>query len=112
MMLIEIKFTQQLLVMTPIPLESEFNPCSPVFKRYKQHRSCYVSLGGKVHLSNLITSNEELHNLYSSRSIIKKTDSKRMRWAGHVARMTEKRNAYRILMVKTRRKETARKTKK
>jgi hypothetical protein len=38
--------------------------------------------------------NEELHNLYSSPNIIRMTKSRRMRWAGHVARMGEKRNAY------------------
>jgi hypothetical protein len=42
--------------------------------------------------------NEELHNLYSSPSIIRMIKSRRMRWAGHVARMGKKRNAYRILM--------------
>jgi hypothetical protein len=42
--------------------------------------------------------NEELHNLYSSPSIIRIIKSRRMRWAGHVARMGEKRNAYTILM--------------
>jgi hypothetical protein len=36
--------------------------------------------------------NEELHNLYSSPSIIKIIKSRRMRWTGHVARMREKRN--------------------
>jgi hypothetical protein len=36
--------------------------------------------------------NEELHNLYSSPSIIRMIKSRRMRWAGHVARMGEKRN--------------------
>jgi hypothetical protein len=41
-------------------------------------------------------SNEELHNLYSSPSIIRMIKSRRMRWAGHVAHMREKRNAYRI----------------
>jgi hypothetical protein len=43
---------------------------------------------------------EELHNLYSSPSIIRMIKSRRMRWAGHVARMGEKRNAYRILLAK------------
>jgi hypothetical protein len=41
--------------------------------------------------------NEELHNLYSSPSIIRIIKSRRMRWAGHVAQIWEKRNAYRIL---------------
>jgi hypothetical protein len=41
--------------------------------------------------------NEELHNLYSSPSIIKIIKSRRMRWAGHVARIGEKRNVYRLL---------------
>jgi hypothetical protein len=31
--------------------------------------------------------NEELHNLYSSPSIIRMIKSRSMRWAGHVARM-------------------------
>jgi hypothetical protein len=41
--------------------------------------------------------NEELHNLHSSPSIIRMKSRKRGR-IGHVARMGEKRNAYRILM--------------
>jgi hypothetical protein len=41
--------------------------------------------------------NEELHNLYSSPNITRIIKSRTMRWAGHVARMGEKRNAYRIL---------------
>jgi hypothetical protein len=44
--------------------------------------------------------NEELHNLYSSPNIIRMTKSRRMRCTGHVARMGEKRNAYRILVGK------------
>jgi hypothetical protein len=44
--------------------------------------------------------NEELHNLYSSPSIIRMIKSRRMRWAEHVARMGVKRNAYRILVGK------------
>jgi hypothetical protein len=39
--------------------------------------------------------NEELHELYSSPSTIRIIKSRRMRRAGHVARMGEKRNAYR-----------------
>jgi hypothetical protein len=44
--------------------------------------------------------NEELHNLYSSPSIIRVIKSRRMRWAGHVARLGEKTNADRILVGK------------
>jgi hypothetical protein len=44
--------------------------------------------------------NEELHNLYSSPNIITMVKSRRMRWAGHVARMGETRIAYRILVGK------------
>jgi hypothetical protein len=44
--------------------------------------------------------NEELRDLYSSLSIIRIIKSKRMRWAGLVARMGEKRNAYRLLVRK------------
>jgi hypothetical protein len=44
--------------------------------------------------------NEELHNLYSSQSIIRMIKSRRMRWTGHVTRMGEKLNACRILMGK------------
>jgi hypothetical protein len=44
--------------------------------------------------------NEKLHNLYSSPNIIRMIKSRRMRWAGHVARMGETRNAYRILVGK------------
>jgi hypothetical protein len=43
--------------------------------------------------------NEELHNLYSSPSIIRMIKSRSMRWAGHVARIGE-RNAFRILVGK------------
>jgi hypothetical protein len=44
--------------------------------------------------------NEELHNLSSSSNIIRMIKSRRMRWAGHVARIGETRNAYRILVRK------------
>jgi hypothetical protein len=39
--------------------------------------------------------NEELCNLYCSPSIIRTIKLRRMRWAGHVARIGEKRNVYR-----------------
>jgi hypothetical protein len=54
-------------------------------------------VGGWIKLHN-----EELHSLYCSPSIITRRiiKSRKMRWAGHVARMGEKRNAYRILVGK------------
>jgi hypothetical protein len=42
--------------------------------------------------------NEELNDAYSSPNIIRAIKSRRMRWAGHVARMEAKRGAYRILV--------------
>jgi hypothetical protein len=48
-----------------------------------------MGVRGKLH-------NEELHDLYSS-------SSRRMRWAGHVARMGEKRNACRLMVGKPKR---------
>jgi hypothetical protein len=45
--------------------------------------------------------NDELHNLYSSPSIITMIKSRSMRWAWHVTGMGEKRNAYRLLAGKS-----------
>ena len=44
--------------------------------------------------------NSELHALYSSSKIIRNLKSRRLRWAGHVARMEKSRNAYRVLVGK------------
>jgi hypothetical protein len=44
--------------------------------------------------------NEELHDLYSSPDIIRQVKSRRMRWAGHVARMREERKVYKVLVGK------------
>jgi hypothetical protein len=41
--------------------------------------------------------NYELHGLYSSPNIVRMIKSRRMRWAGHVARMGEGRGIYRLL---------------
>ena len=38
--------------------------------------------------------NSELHALYSSSNIIRNLKSRRLRWAGHIARMEQYRNAY------------------
>ena len=44
--------------------------------------------------------NEELNDLCSSPNIVRVIKSKRMRWAGHVARMGEERGVYRVLVGK------------
>ena len=44
--------------------------------------------------------NEELNDLYSSPNIVRVIKSRRMRWAGHVARTGEKRVVYRVLVRK------------
>jgi len=44
--------------------------------------------------------NEELNDLYSSPNIVQVIKSRRMRWAGHVARMCEERGVYRVLVGK------------
>ena len=41
--------------------------------------------------------NVELHNLYGLPDIVRLIKSRRLRWAGHVARMGESRTAYRVL---------------
>ena len=40
---------------------------------------------------------QELHSLYRSPNIVRVIKSRRLRWAGHVARMEEDRNAFKIL---------------
>jgi hypothetical protein len=45
--------------------------------------------------------NKELHNLYSFPVIIRMIKTRRMTWAGRVARMLEERVAYRLLVEKT-----------
>ena len=44
--------------------------------------------------------NAKLHALYSSPNIIRSLKPRRLRWAGHVARMDQSRNAYRVLVGK------------
>ena len=43
---------------------------------------------------------EELNDLYSSPNIVRVVKSRRMRWAGHVARIGEERGLYRVLVGK------------
>jgi hypothetical protein len=42
--------------------------------------------------------NDELHSLHSSPKIVRIIKSRRMRWVGHVARMGEGRDVYRVLV--------------
>ena len=44
---------------------------------------------------------EELNDLYSSSNIVRVIKSRRMRWAGHVARMDEERGVCRVLVGKS-----------
>jgi hypothetical protein len=44
--------------------------------------------------------NEELNDLYSLPNIVRVVKSRRMRWAGHVARMGEGRGVHRVLVGK------------
>jgi hypothetical protein len=44
--------------------------------------------------------NDELHGPYSSQNIVRVIKSRRMRWAGHVARMGEGRGVYMVLVGK------------
>ena len=48
--------------------------------------------------------NEEVNDLYSSYNIVRVIKSRRMRWAGHVARMGEEKRVYRVLVGKPERK--------
>jgi transcription termination factor 2 len=43
--------------------------------------------------------NDELHDLYSSPNIVRVIKSRKMRWAGYVARMEEGRGVYRVLVL-------------
>jgi hypothetical protein len=69
----------------------------------------FLPAGGYVHLVELGPEreedgswrklhNDELHSLYSSPNIAREIKSRRMRWAGHVARMREGRGVYRVLV--------------
>jgi hypothetical protein len=44
--------------------------------------------------------NEELNDRYSLPNMVRVVKSRRMRWAGHVARMGEKRGVHRVLVEK------------
>jgi hypothetical protein len=77
-------------------LEDESGKIKAGRSRYRMYFTGDEVTGGwrKLH-------NEELRDLCSSPSIIEIIKSMRMRWAGHVARMVEKRNVYRLLVGKS-----------
>jgi len=50
--------------------------------------------------------NEELNDLYSSPNIVRVIKSRRIRWAGHVARMGKEKGLYKVSVGETGGKET------
>jgi len=52
------------------------------------------------HFVYVVLDNEELNDLYSSPNIVRLVKSRRMRWAGHAARMGEDRDVHRVLVGK------------
>jgi hypothetical protein len=63
-------------------------------------RGTFGPKGGEVTGEWSKLQNGELHNLYTSPDITRQVKSRRVRWAGHVARMGEGRNVYRVLVGK------------
>jgi hypothetical protein len=63
----------------------------------KKFNSLY---GTRMLIHRMRLHSEELHNLYSSPDITRQIKSRRMRWAGHVSRMGEERNVYKVLVGK------------
>jgi hypothetical protein len=62
-----------------------------VLRKIFGHKREEDGSGRKLH-------NDELHSLYASLNIVRVIKSRRMRWAGHVARMGEGRGVYKILV--------------
>jgi hypothetical protein len=65
-------------------------PCSPYILAF-----CCLN---RIFLTLYRLINDELHSLYSSPNIVRVIKSRRMRWAGHVARVGEGRGVYRVLV--------------
>jgi hypothetical protein len=63
----------------------------PLRRTFGPKRDEITGEWGKLH-------NEELNYMYSSSNIVRVIKSRRMRWAGHVARMGEDRGVYRVLV--------------
>jgi hypothetical protein len=60
---------------------------------FRVKRDEIISVWRKLH-------NKELHNLYSSSNVIRIIKSRKMKWAGNVARIREKKNSYKIFVRK------------
>jgi len=71
-----------------------------------QYTACIVAFGKATPSSfayyyyYYLYFNEELNDLYCSPNIVRVIKSRRMRWAGHVARIGEERGVYRVLVGK------------
>jgi hypothetical protein len=68
--------------------ETLYSQVEPLRRIFRPKRDEVTGEWRKLHI-------EDLHNLYSSPDIIRQIKSRRMRWAGHVARMGEERKLYR-----------------
>ena len=64
------------------------------------YRKIFVSRRGEETGEWRRLHNEELNNLYCSPNVVRVIKSRRMRWAGHMARMGEERGVYRVLVGK------------
>ena len=70
------------------------------YLKYISKKTVELHLIGTVRLSDIKLHNEELSDLYSLPNIVRVVKSRRMRWAGHVARMGEGRGVHRVLVGK------------
>ena len=87
-----------------------YRPCGTLTTDFFRHRE--IQVAGKstmeddicqeteVYANLSYRDNEELNDLYSLPNIVRVVKSRRMRWAGHVARMVENRGVYRVLVRK------------
>jgi hypothetical protein len=73
----------------------------------------YIDVDGSLYLTTVFVegeycafSNKTGSVVYCSPNIVRVIKSRRMRWAGHVARMGEERGVYRVLVGETGGKET------
>ena len=51
----------------------------------------------RIYVFMYVEDTEELHSLYRSPNIVRVNRSRRLRWAGHVARMEKDRSAFKLL---------------